>query len=127
MPRSMFKMTATVKVMVDHSGEIKKSLDKLKKSQVLVGVPADKAQRDPAEGQGPINNAALAYIHNFGMPSQNIPARPFMEPGIKDNANEITPRLEQAARAGIVGDTAGVVKGLTAAGVVAGGGNKTEN
>jgi len=53
--------------------------------QVLVGIPADKAQR----GDGELNNAARAYILNYGAPEANIPARPFMEPGIENARGDI--------------------------------------
>jgi phage gpG-like protein len=119
MAKSMFKMNAVVKLAVDNSVALRQSLRKLEKNQVLVGVPAEKAPRDPEEQRGPINNAALAYIHNFGSPSGNIPARPFMEPGIKDNTDKIVPYLEAAAREAVLGNASGVTKNLTAAGITA--------
>jgi hypothetical protein len=126
MPRPMFNMKVTVKSAVDNSAGLLKAIRKLEKSQVLVGIPAEKAPRDPEEGQGPINNAALGYIHNFGIPSANIPARPFMEPGIVDNKERITPYLEAAGRAALEGNAGGVQKNLTAAGIVAATGIKSK-
>lgn len=126
MPRPMFKMTVTVKSVVDNSAALQKSLRKLEQAKVLVGIPAEKAPRDPAESQGPINNAALGYIHNFGIPSANIPARPFMEPGIIAVKDRIVPYLESAGRAAVTGNANGVEKNLTAAGIVAASGIKSK-
>lgn len=60
-------------------------------TQVMVGVPAEK---DSREGGQPINNAALAYIHTNGAPEAGIPARPWLEPGIRDIQPEIVRRQE---------------------------------
>jgi phage gpG-like protein len=117
-------MTLKVVKTIDHVDDLQKSLRKLEKSQVLAGVPAEKAGRDSSESGNEINNAALGYIHNYGAPTANIPARPFMEPGIKDNADQITPYLGKAAEAAISGDAAGVHKNLMSAGIKAASGIK---
>ena len=104
---------------IDKLDDLRKSLRTLERSQVLVGVPAEKAGRDPSKQKGTINNAALGYIHNYGSPTANIPPRPFLEPGIKDNQNSITPYLGKAAAAAISGNPLGVQKHLTSAGIKA--------
>ena len=88
--------------------------------EVLVGFPEETTERDPdAESKG-ITNAALGYIHDNGMPEQNIPARPFMEPGIKDAQDAITDKLSQVLRAASQGRGAGVVEtGMHQVGLIA--------
>jgi hypothetical protein len=44
-------------IVRDNLSKVSKSIDALGKARVMVGVPADKADRK----EGPINNAALAY------------------------------------------------------------------
>lgn len=82
--------------------------------EVLVGIPASEAERD-----GSLSNAQLGYIHEYGSPSANIPARPFLEPGVSDQAPSIGNHLEKAARAAMKGDAGRVDAELGAAGMVA--------
>ncbi len=64
--------------------EIVKALDQLASMEVLVGFPEASTDRkkDPEAEESDLTNAALAYIHDNGAPEVNIPARPFMGPGI---------------------------------------------
>ena len=56
------------------------NIQALTKSRVLVGIPGDaKARKDTKEPP----NFVLGYINEFGEPSLNIPARPFLFPGVK--------------------------------------------
>ncbi len=89
-----------VHVVEDNTDQFLKSLEFLSKTAVLVGVPEEKADRDPSmapEENTGITNATLAYIHDKGAPEANIPARPFMEPGIKNAKKDITKYMGQAA------------------------------
>lgn len=98
-----------------------KNVRALTRTDVLVGVPAENAARDPEPGetgQGP-NNAALAYIHDTGLPEQNIPARPFMLPGIMAAEPAITKYLGMAGQQALIGDAAGVERMQHAAGLAA--------
>lgn len=72
---------------------LKAALAQIKKSQVLVGIPEDKAARK----EGQIGNAALLFIHTNGSPLQHIPARPVIEPAIEAHKPEITQELKEAA------------------------------
>lgn len=72
----------------------------LGKKEVLVGFPDTTAQRKEEDGSpSEITNAALGYIHDTGMPEQNIPARPFMIPGMDNAEAAVTRHLVSAARA----------------------------
>ncbi len=101
---------------VDNSADVVRALRALSKRRVLVGVPQANNQR---EDGGRIGNAALAYIHNFGAPEVNIPARPFMAPGIAAVQPEISTALMGGARAALAGDTARVDANLAIAGTKA--------
>jgi len=80
-----------LKVIFDRTSEVLAAVRTLTNTRVLVGVPAEKASRN-----GPILNSQLAYIHDNGAPEANIPARPFMKPGIKDVQNQIEEGLRKA-------------------------------
>ena len=105
-------MPVTIK---DNSAAIAQALRDLSRRRVLVGVPAANNQRD----DGGIGNAALAYIHNFGAPEANIPARPFMEPGIAAAQPAITTAFDYAIRAALKGDSTKVNANLVIAGTKA--------
>lgn len=92
-----------------------KALTALTRKDVLVGVPEGTRQRR----SGPINNAALAYIHDNGSPQQNIPQREFLRPGIKMVQDDIATRFRQTARKALDGNVEDVEKGLNAAGLIA--------
>jgi hypothetical protein len=81
--------------------------------RVYVGVPGETAPRNE-----PINNAALAYIHDKGTALGNIPARPFMEPGIHDAQDDIVQALGSVA-ASDDWSVANVERSLNRAGITA--------
>jgi len=90
-----------VTVVRDNSGGLKRALAALTKTTCLVGFPASEAERDLAPGETgqPMTNAALGYIHDNGSPAANIPARPFMVPGVAAAAGAITTVYSKAAKA----------------------------
>lgn len=94
---------------------IKTAMAALKQTTVLVGIPASSSSRD---GDGP-NNAALGYLHEFGSPARNIPARPFLVPGVKAAAPRAAAELAKAGRAALTGEARAVLPHLHAAGMVA--------
>jgi len=73
--------------------EVKVRMSSLTSKEVLVGVPQDKTTRK----EDGMTNAALAYIHDNGSPAGNIPARPFMRPGIAEAKSEVIRRMKQGA------------------------------
>ncbi len=89
------------------------------KRRVYVGVPGETALRKDPEGKAePINNAALAYIQNAGSALANIPARPFMEPGIKDAQPQIIQTFAEAVHVDKM-TVAGLENSLKKAGIQA--------
>ena len=87
--------TSGVFKVVDNFKKLTQSVEALTNTVVMVGVPDDKSGRR----EGEINNAELAYIHDKGAPEANIPARPFMEPGIKAVQDQIAKEMENAGKA----------------------------
>ncbi len=100
----------------DRSQVVLQALEGLVKREVLVGIPADKADRDDGD---PANNALRLYIAEFGAPEANIPERPTVMPGIEAAREEINKRMAAVARAAIAGKSEAVEQGLHAAGIVA--------
>lgn len=80
--------------------------------RLLIGIPAEKAARS----DGDINNAELGYIHEYGAPEANIPARPFLMPGMEAAEAMIVDELAKALTKGI---TLAAVQGDVSAGQAA--------
>jgi hypothetical protein len=94
-----------------------KALERIKRSDVLVGIPAQKASR---RGKGQtINNAEAMFLFSKGSPLRNQPPRPWLEPAIEKSKQIITPHLEAAARAVLEQDPARAERELKLAGIVA--------
>lgn len=72
----------------------------LSKRRILVGIP----QANDARTGSPIGNAAIGYIMENGAPEVNIPARPFLVPGVKAAQSAIEVALLAAGSAALVGD-----------------------
>lgn len=109
-----------VKITKDRLGEILKSVKALNKSEVLVGVPDINAERErePGETGPPASNATIGYAMEFGVPEKNIPARPFLIPGIRDAQDKIVARLKKGAIAALGGDTKTIDKELNTIGLI---------
>ena len=91
--------------------EIVKALEKLAGKRLLVGIPSELTRSGD-----PITNATLGYIHEMGSPARNIPARPFLYPGVTKSQGEWMPYLRQAAEAALAGDEGRMDRALDAAG-----------
>jgi phage gpG-like protein len=66
-----------------------------------------------------MNYAQLGYVHEYGSPKANIPARPFLEPGVEEQRERIGRQLQKAAKAAMNGDAEGVQAALNGAGQIA--------
>lgn len=107
MPKKTFiPGKAGVQKTVNNTAKLMEGIEILTNTRVMVGVPSDKNTR---REEGP-SNAELAYIHDKGAPEANIPARPFMAPGIKDVQSQIVSELLLAGKAAISGAGAPTVK-----------------
>lgn len=111
-------MSASVIVKVDKLAAVVKSINALTGKDVLVGIPDTTTERKPDEDadQGPMTNATLGYIHEYGSPANNIPARPFLIPGVKDAREDTEKRLKKAAQMALDGNLGGVDAQLSMAG-----------
>jgi hypothetical protein len=93
--------------------DIEAAIKRLASRRLLIGIPQEK---DPRE-DSPIGNVGLAYVHNFGSPARNIPARPHAIPGIEAALPEITTYLREAATAALAGNLGAIDIGLSKAGI----------
>ncbi len=96
------------------------SLKELKKSEVYVGIPADKTLRKGDE----MNNASILFILSKGSELANIPPRPVLEPSVEANQKLITPHLAKAAQAVMEKDSEKASMELARAGTIAANGAK---
>lgn len=110
------RVTAKVELVgKDRTPDLEAAVKALASRSVLVGVPEDKTERKSDE----INNATLAYIHDNGSPSANIPARPFLDPGVQKAKDRIIVRLKQMGTSVLGGDRQAVERQLNAIGLLA--------
>lgn len=93
---------------------IKRAMRKLTRTRVLVGIPSDKANRKKPDA----NNAAIGYRMENGEPEHNVPARPFLVPGVEKVLPKATKFMQQAAKAALDGNDAKMEERLEAAGQV---------
>lgn len=103
------------KMIVNKLPKVKIAFDRLSDQEVLVGIPDDKNERK----EGEMNNATLGYIHNYGSPANNIPARPFMEPGIKAAKDKIVALLKSGAQKATEANDAAIEQALNKVGLIA--------
>ncbi len=111
------KKKSGVSSLIDVTQRVLKALNALPQARVLVGIPEEKSER--RETSAEITNAAAAYINNYGAPEMNIPARPFMEPGIRDAKPQITKYFQQAGKAILAGKEGTAFKAMEATGLAA--------
>lgn len=91
------------------------AINSLTKKDVLVGIP-DSA---PERGDGPMTSAQIGYVMETGSPAHNVPARPFLVPGVSDVQSECADRLGRAADAALDGNQAAAERSMNAAGQIA--------
>jgi hypothetical protein len=65
------------------------------------------------------NNALLGYVHEYGSPAQNIPARPFLHPGINNARAGIERHMKKAAQLALLGKSDEVTGELEKVGLIA--------
>ena len=99
----------------DRVEAVLKSIRDLTKQVVLVGVPDSTAGRKT----GPISNAAIGYIQETGDPSHNLPARPFLVPGVSKIAAKAADMLGAGAAKALDGDRQAGAASLVKAGLLA--------
>jgi hypothetical protein len=105
-----------VTVIDDDVASVLESLRALTRKEILVGIPESTSSRDDEDGKTPITNAALGYIHEFGAPEANIPARPSLIPGVERAQPQSIKYLRLAATSRLEGNVAKSDAALSAAG-----------
>lgn len=103
---------------VDKVGAMLEAVNALTTADVLVGVPSAKTSRKAEPNKGPITNATLAYIHEFGSPARRIPPRPFLFPGVRNAREAIAARMRLGAQQALKGDMKVVSRTLNAVGMI---------
>lgn len=103
----------SLKVTADKVAATLKNINAIARAKVLIGIPAN----ENARSDEPTGNAGIGYIQEFGSPVQNIPARPFLIPGVKAVQDECVGMLEEAAKE--VLDDGKMTAALTKAGIIA--------
>ena len=98
--------------MIPELQKIVQHAQAMARKRVMVGVPSNEAARTDAA-----NNAMLALIHDRGSPARNIPARPFLQPGVEAALPKVEALLKRHAANAL--DGAAIDAGLEAAGLAA--------
>lgn len=113
-----------VDTLEDAQDRVERAIARLKKAQVYVGIAS--GSRGDKRSDAPISNHELGFIHEFGSPAANIPARPFLRPGVRKAIPEYKPKLKAAAKAALHGDIDAMDALLNQAGMIARDGARTE-
>ena len=102
-----------MQVTVDITARVMVNIRELPEKRLLVGIPAE----ENARGEE-IGNAALGFIHENGSPARNIPARPFLVPGMRDVEPQAVAMLEKPTADALTHGAAALEKGYERAGLV---------
>jgi hypothetical protein len=106
----------TVKITKDRVPDLLKAIRELTSKEVLVGIPDTSAGRNDEDA---ISNAEIGYLMETGSPSQNIPERPHLVPGVQAAREKIEKRMKSGAEAALSGKSSDVDATLTAVGITA--------
>ena len=96
----------TVRVTVDRMPLLLRVMRLLTKNEVVFGFPEETATArtaDPGE-PAPPSNATIGYLMETGDDARNIPARPFMQPGLDAALPEIIDRMKLGAKQAVLLD-----------------------
>ncbi|MEQ1067256.1 hypothetical protein ABLB96_15010 [Acinetobacter sp. XH1741] len=108
-------MSSGVKASGNGLADIFQAFTELSQMNVLVGIPHGEARTD---GDG-LTNAQIGYLQETGSPSQNIPERPFLVPGVEEVQEPVGDKLIQAVDAAMDGNRQKMMKLLESAGMIA--------
>lgn len=111
--------TLGLTVQKDLVDKVLSDIKALTKKEVLVGVPMDKADRPPDDGEkSPLTNAEIGYLMETGVPEKNIPQRAFLVPGIENAKPDIGKTMEAGAIKSLTGDAEAADKTLHKVGLI---------
>ena len=84
----------------DNVDTLLKNIRQLTRNEVYVGVPDKNADRQlKPDEKSAASNALIAYVMETGSPAKNIPARPFLVPGIENAKDKIVAQMKKGAEA----------------------------
>ncbi|WP_199085948.1 hypothetical protein [Bosea sp. ASV33] len=106
----------TVKITKDGVPDLLKAIKALTSKEVLVGIPDTAAGRDDGDA---ISNAEIGYLMETGSPTQNIPPRPHLVPGVESARDKIEKRMKTGAQSALSGKSSDADATLTAVGITA--------
>ena len=104
----------SVKIVKDDTKRILSAISSMTEKEVLVGIPSKENHRNGSAR----TNSEIGYINEKGSPLQNIPARPWLVPGVESATKKIIGVLERSAKKAVV-EKGAIEKGLNAAGIIA--------
>ena len=81
-----------IEVTKDGFKQMMEGLDWIEKSGVYIGIPEDESSREDED----ITNAELLFIHTNGSPINNVPARPVIEPALREDSERLSSMLGKA-------------------------------
>ncbi|RYC28865.1 hypothetical protein D3273_27035 [Lichenibacterium minor] len=101
-------------------GPIEKAVAQLNRTRLLVGIPSG-SRRDPEPGEKgtPPSNGVIGYMMEFGDAAMNLPARPFLRPGVRAALPEIRKGMLRAATGALSGKPSEIKDGFDQAGLMA--------
>lgn len=94
---------------------VEAAVKELKQHDVLVGIPQEKSSRQGSKGKA--TNAELLFIHTNGSPIRGIPARPVLQPAIKNDKERIGEMLGKAVDKAVSGKIEEIAPALERAGI----------
>jgi len=109
------RVNAHLEVLEDNRATVANAIQRLANTTIMVGIPSDQEQPHYDEQGGkakgtnkrtdnvPVNNATLGYIHETGAPAANIPARPFLSPGVRNSRRAWEPYMIRAGHLAFAG------------------------
>lgn len=80
------------------SKSFEKALKEAARTAMYVGI-ASGSKGDKRSDESGISNSQLGFVHEFGSPAANIPARPFLVPGVKSVMGDVKAQMADATRA----------------------------
>lgn len=81
-----------IEVTYDGFKQMMEGLDWIEKSGVYIGIPEDESSREDED----ITNAELLFIHTNGSLINNVPARPVIEPALREDSERLSSMLGKA-------------------------------
>jgi hypothetical protein len=113
------RVNAHLEVLEENTPMIAAAIKRLANTSVMVGIPSDQEGGIQKRTDGPINNATIGYIHETGAPASNIPARPWLGPGIRINQRQWTAFMKRAGELAFSGKMDEADRAWNAAGLTA--------